>query len=207
MTTEQSQRGARTIRLVEGYELVPPVVRLLAAGEPVGVDALAAAAGRPASEVLDLLAKQPGVEWDDDGRIVGFGLTLRPTPHRFTFDTTTVYGWCASDTLMFPIILGTEGVVESECAATGGPIRVTLGPHGVRSVEPAEAVVSEVRPQDVVRDVRTEICGLGHFFSSREAAAEWVAAHPEGQVNTVHEDFMVHRAVFEELEWGTGRTE
>ena len=201
MANDDVLRGVRTISQVAGSELVPDLVRLLAAGQPVPVDRLAKATARPSSEVREELAKQPSVEWDDDGQIVGYGLTLRPTPHRFSFENKTLFGWCASDTLMFPLILDTEGVAESTCAATGRPIRVELYPHGVRRVDPPEAVVSEVRPQNGVVDVRAEVCGLGHFFSSREAASEWLAAHPEGQVNSVEEDFVLHRSVIEELGW------
>ncbi len=201
MTKEQEQRGVNTIRQVRAFELAPYIMRLIAGGVPVTIDEVAEASGWKESDVQDALGKQPSTEWDDEGRIVGFGLTLRPTPHRFVFEGKTMFGWCASDTLMFPVILDVAGIAESTCAATGRPIRVQLDPDGVRSVEPAGAVVSEVRPQEGVHDVRSEVCGLGHFFSSREVAAPWLAVHPEGQVNTVHEDFVIHAAVMDELGW------
>jgi alkylmercury lyase len=55
-----------------------------------------------------------------------------------------------------------------------------------------------------VGDVRAEICHLGHFFSSREAAAAWLEAYPEGTLNTVEEDFEIHRRVLEQLGWRQG---
>jgi hypothetical protein len=68
-------------------------------------------------------------------------------------------------------------------------------------VDPAGAVVSSVRPTERVKDVR-EICGLGHFFSAREAASAWLAENPDGMLHLVAEGFEVHRRVLAEL----GRT-
>jgi hypothetical protein len=49
------------------------------------------------------------------------------------------------------------------------------------------AVVSLVRP-DRIGDIRGEICDLGQFVVSREAAAGWLASHPDGTVHTVEEE-------------------
>lgn len=198
---EQVRRGVAVIHRIDELALIPQLVRLLAAGEPVTVAQLAEAGGWTVAAVRAGLARHPSVEWDEEGRIVGFGMTLRPTPHRFTFDGRTVFGWCASDTLAFPVLLHTDGVVESTCPVTSRPIRVEVTPESVRRVKPPGAVVSEVRPEQPVADVRAEICGLGSFFSSREAADGWLAAHPEGQINSVVEDFELHRRVMHELGW------
>ncbi len=192
------------IRRTEGFELFPHMWRLLAGGRPVPLDHLAAASGRSVEQVRRVLSAHPSVEWDDQGRLVGFGLTLRPTPHKFAFEGRSVYGWCATDALMFPVLLDKPGIVESVCPATHTRIRVEVTPDGVRSVDPPEAVVSEVRPNRAVADVRAEICHLGHFFSSRAAAAAWLAAYPEGMLNTVDQDFEIHRRVLGQLGWNRG---
>lgn len=147
------------------------------------------------------LAQHPNIEWDNQGRIVGFGMTLRPTPHRFDFDGKTVYGWCASDALSFPVLLEVSGVVSSRCPVTGRTIRVEVTPEAVVRVDPPDTVVSAVRPTERVRDVRAEICGLGHFFSSREAASDWLAEYPDGMLHSVAEDFEIHREILAKLGW------
>jgi alkylmercury lyase len=172
----------------EGFALVPHI---------------AAASGWPAQDVEAALRRQPGVDWDEDGRVVGFGLTLRPTPHRFTSEGRTFFAFCSSDALQFPVVLGLSGVVESTCPVTGQPIRVEVTPERVEKVDPSGAVVSLVRP-DSFDDVRGEICALGLFFASREAAAEWLAAHPDGMVHTIEEDFELHREVMEKFGWAFG---
>jgi alkylmercury lyase len=199
MIAEAVQRGIHVMRTYDEFKFVPPAIRLLAQGEPVSVARLAAAGGWTEEEVGAGLARQPSVEWDEHGQLVGFGMTLRPTQHRFDFDGRTVYGWCASDALSFPVFLDAAGVVTSTCPVTGQIIRVDVTSRAVKYVEPPAAVVSALRPLEHVGDIRTDVCALGHFFASREAAADWLAAYPDGLLHSVAEDFEIHRQVFTEL--------
>lgn len=165
------------------------------------MERLATAGGWPVADVRAELERQPGSEWDEQGRLVGFGVTLRPTPHTFHMDGRTLYGYCATAILELPIILGRAGVGESRCAVTGRRIRVELTPEGVTSVDPPEAVVSKVRPAAAVTDIRAEICNLGNFFSSPEAAADWLAHNPQGTVDPVADEFEITRRAMTELGW------
>lgn len=179
----------------------PVLIGLLAEGEAVSLEELAAKGGWSVEKIRQDLAEHPSVEYDDNGHIAGFGLTLRPTPHRFDFKGKTVYGWCASDVLSFPFLLKKSGVVSSFCPITKKEIRIKVTPDRVLAVDPPEAVVSSVRPDEKVQDVRKDICSVGLFFSSREVAKDWLAAYPDGFLHSVEEDFEVHRQVFAELEW------
>lgn len=201
-TDVEVQRAISIIRTNFGLpDLIPTVYRLFAEGEPVSVERLASTGGWPVEDVRAELERQPGTDWDDQGRVVGFGVSVRPTPHAFSFDGGTVYGFCATAVLELPIILGRGGVGESTCPATGGRIRVDLTPDRVIQVDPAEAVVSRVRPTEAVADVRAEICDLGNFFSSPEAAADWLTHYPHGQVDPVTTEFAITRRVMSELGW------
>jgi alkylmercury lyase len=202
MITEDAQRVVSLIRAQFGLpDLGLHLSRLLADGEPVTVERAAAAGGWRVEELRAELARHPGTDWDEQGRIVGLGLTLRPTPHRFTFDGQTVYGFCASDALAFPVVLGRPGVVESRCPVTDRHIRVEVTPSRVVRADPPEAVVSKVRPDRAVADVRAEVCALGNFFSSSEAAADWLAHYPQGKVVPITEDFEITRQAMIELGW------
>jgi alkylmercury lyase len=205
MSTEYIDRTATLIRDVEAAELLPHAIRLLSEGQPVELERLAAAAGRTLEEVATELDEQASAEHDDDGRLVGLALTLRPTPHRFTVDGRTLYAWCATDTLVFPVILGTPGVVESTCQQTGQPIRIELTPDAVVRLNPPQAVMSAVRPIGKLADVRAATCNHGHFFSSSTAAANWVLDHPDGYVYPVEEAFRLDRAVITRLGWEARR--
>lgn len=201
MTQYHACSDAAFISSVEGFEVLPHLVRLLARGVPVSVEELAASAGVPEDQVVRLLRSQAGTEWDDQGRLVGFGLTPRPTQHRYTFGGLTLYTWCASDTLLFTPILGTSAVAESTCPATGLSIRLELAPDAVISVDPPETVVTQRHRSDLIADLRADVCDHGHFFASPQAATGWVAEHPEGRVLPVAEAFDKCRRACEELGW------
>lgn len=208
MITRDAQRLVALIRAQFGLpDLLARLTRLLAAnGEPVTVDQAAAAGGWTPEQVRAELARHPGVDWTEDGRIAGFGMTLRPTPHRFTTDDgKTGYGFCASDALSYPVILGYPGLIRSTCPITAMPIQVEVTPGEVVSVDPPGAVVSRLRPDTAVADVRAEICALGNFFASAEAAAGWQTHHPGATLVMVAQDFHVTREAAIELGWAATR--
>ena len=182
-------------------ELIPHLVRALARGRPVSVEEVAASAGRPVVRVERLVGSQVGTDWDEEGRLVGFGLTLRPTAHHFTIEGETLYTLCATDTLMFTLILGCSTTVQSPCPATGEIVTLELDPGAVVSSIPEEAVVSQRRHGDRLADVRGEVCDHGHFFASPEAAGTWLAEHPDGEVLRIAEAFDRCRSACEMLGW------
>ncbi|HUB42921.1 MAG TPA: organomercurial lyase [Streptosporangiaceae bacterium] len=188
---------------VDGIHALPGLLRLLARGEPVDVDELVEVAGPAGADLGRVVRAQPGAEWDADGRLAGFGLTTRPTGYRFSFAGKTLYTWCASDTLFFTVILGERTVAEAKCPATGVPIRLDLTPEAVTSVTPPGAVVSQRHRQDLVGNLRGDVCDHGHFFASQDAAAGWLAAHPDGQLLSIAEAFAECRAACAELGWLT----
>jgi alkylmercury lyase len=205
MSTDYVERTVALIRRVEGHELLPHAIRLLSEGEPVAIERLAATSGLPVEVVPATLAEQGSAERDEQGRLVGFSLTLRPTPHRYTTGGRTLYAWCASDTLMFPVILGQPAIVESTCPHTGQPIRIEVTPDAVERLDPPDAVMSAVRPAAWLGDVRAATCQLGHFFSTRAAATQWAREHPEGYVHSVEQGFRLDRQVIEQLGWDAAR--
>jgi len=201
MSTDYVEQTTALIGRVEGQELLPHAIRLLSDGEAVAPERLAAAVGSSVEDVEAALAAQTSAERDDRRRLVGFALTLRPTTHRFTVDGHTLFAWCASDTLMFPVILGRPALVQSTCPQTGQPIRIELTPDRVERVDPRDAVMSAVRPAGQLADVRSATCNHGHFFSSLAASAAWTDAHPDGHVYPVEEAFRLDREVIKQLGW------
>nr|BAQ03799.1 organomercurial lyase enzyme [Paenibacillus sp. EOA1] len=172
--------------------LFRPLLQMLTKGEPVTVEDIATTTGKPLDEVKDILPTLSSAELDEQGRVVGFGLTLIPTPHRFEVDEKQLYAWCALDTLMFPELIGHMVHIESPCYCTGKPIRLTVEPDRVLSLEPTTAVVSIVTPDDT-SSVRSSFCNEVHFFSTESAAQNWLNQHPNGKVYPVKEAFELGR--------------
>jgi alkylmercury lyase len=207
MSSDYVEQSTALIGRVEGRDLIPHAVRLLADGEPVAIERLAAAGGWSVDDVEAALSAQTSAERDDQGRLVGLALTLRPTAHRVTIGGRTLFAWCASDTLMIPVILGRRALVQSTCPQTGTAIRVEVAPGGVERIEPPGAVVTAVRPAGQVTDVRSTTCDHGHFFSSIAATAAWADTHPDGHIHPVEEAFELDRQVIEQLGWDAVRAD
>lgn len=192
LTTDRIDRLAGSAETT----LLVPLLRLIAQGDPVTLDDLATAIGLTVEEVHARLAAMPDTEYDEQGRIIGQGLTLRPTRHRFTVAGEELYTWCALDTLIFPALLDSPARVESASPAGGGTIRVAVDPtSGVTSVEPATAVVSLVGLDDAVLSLRSSFCTQVHYFASAEDAAGWLSEHPSGRVVPVAEAFDLGRTL------------
>lgn len=166
--------------------LVRTIMILLMRGEPITLEEIETSSRLALETVRESLKAWKDTEYDDEGRLVGLGLTLRPTEHRFLIEGRELYTWCALDTLIFPGILGVRAEVKSACHATGSPIQFEVGPEGVRRLDPESAMVSLVVPGDMA-SIRSSFCRQVHFFASQDAARTWIGEHPGGSVVSVAE--------------------
>jgi alkylmercury lyase len=164
------------------------VLGVLATGYPVSRDDLAArlAQGRRRDSEVDsetllnaAMERLPNVELDEDGRIVGCGLTLAPTDHQIIFSGPPLFTYCAFDTVLFPALLGRSAEVRSRCHATGVPIRCSIGVEGLETLVPAAAVITLVAPDQAGAHGKAggSFCRHAHFFASPATAARWREAH------------------------------
>jgi alkylmercury lyase len=164
------------------------VVRLLAGGEPVTIARLAAAAGVSAAD-LERQPAWPDVEFDEQGYVIGWGLTLNPTVHSVVMDGRQLYVWCAGDTLLIPLLVDRPARIDSPCPATGTPIRFVVDPAvGVLELDPATAVIAYPATSRT-RAVRDDFCTPHRFFATTEVTREWVGEHGGGRVLPVEESY------------------
>ncbi len=151
MTSTQTSRNlvedGRTVLAAQGdpealRRVIPASVRLLAGGEPVSTAQIADAAALPLDRVEAALRGVPDVEWTADGRVEGFGLTRRPTQHKFRVGDAEMYTWCAMDTLIFAAVLDRPAQIESPDGATGTPLRLETDGRRIVAADPPSIVVS-----------------------------------------------------------------
>ncbi len=173
--------------------IVGETLRLLANGCPVLPDEIAKLLDVSPEKVLSTLQGY-GAEFDEEGNVQGFGLTLVPTPHAYEANGRKLYTWCAVDALLLPIMLRHTARIESSDPVTGEKIRVTVSPAGVQKVEPRSAVVSWVNQIDLA-NIRGSVCHHVHFFGSPESASKWIAKHPYKKFYPVNND--AYRAVIQ----------
>jgi alkylmercury lyase len=178
-------------------EIVPPTLDLLARGKPASPEEIAAASGKSPEEVRAALDRFPSAEWDEQGRVVGLGLTLRLTPHRLELEgRNTLFAWCALDALLFPILLGGPASIESPCRGTGESVHIEVTPAGIEAVEPHSAVVSIVAAPDLA-NFRSISCNNTHVFASPEAASRWLEKYPEATILSAEDAFRLGRLIAE----------
>ena len=197
MSIDGADLAARLANSLEGGQeraLWLPLMRLLAAGKPVDVSDLAHATGRPIDAVSNSLAAFPDTEYDDENRIVGQGLTLRPTRHQFTVDGQQLYTWCALDTLIFPALLSKDATIQSTSPTSGETVHLRIEAGAATHVEPPTAVVSLVNPEDLSA-IRSAFCNQVHYFTSPEDAQPWLDSHPGGEVRPVQDAYQLATAM------------
>ena len=173
------------------YHLIATTAR------PVTIGQVAESAGSSPGRVGESLRSWPLVLWDDMDRVVGFwGIHAEPiTPtHAIEVDGTTVYAWCAWDTLFITEILGRTTQVTSTDPETGEQIELTVAPDGVVSAEPSGTVVSLLLPEDgLTDDAIQRFCHKVHFFTSPRSAEAWIDGRPGLFWVTVDEGFELGR--------------
>ncbi|MGH7500685.1 MAG: organomercurial lyase [Longimicrobiales bacterium] len=177
------------------------LLRELSKGEPVAAADLAGALNLPTGEVARGLAGsalRPFVYTGADGRIAGFwGLSTKPTHHRFTIGERTLWTWCAEDSLFLPELLGETARVESSDPETGEPVRLTISPTRIERAEPEGIAVSMVGADtadftSAARIIATA-CHYIFFFADPASGERWVAAHRQTTLVSLEDAFALAR--------------
>lgn len=160
---------------------------LVEIGQPIALSHLAVLLQMQVEDLVIHLTHFSDAEFDKQGNIIGWGMTLLPTPHQFLLPERPLFTWCAFDTLLFPSLLGVEALVRSECSASGQPITFASNPKSLTDLRPATSMISLIVPAARCDCVRGTFCRQSLFFQSEEAASPWLALHPEAILLSIEE--------------------
>lgn len=196
--TEIAERLMPADRPEASAALFIALLRELAKGRPVSRFTLAKSLGWTAERVVAMLERATSIEYDHDGNIVGYGLTLRETPHIFSIAGSRLYTWCALDALIVPVLIGRVARVSSRCAATGAPISLTVAPNEIGDVEQADMAVSLLLAL-ATADIRQSFCRHVHFFASVRAGEDWASKHKRVEIVSVQDAFDLGRVLARHL--------
>ncbi len=149
---------------------------------------IAARLRMPKHQALSILG-HVGAAFNDEGYLVGLGLSIVPTQHSYMINGHQLYVWCAADAISFPILHKATAVIASPDPISGELVRLTSSPEGVSGVEPSTAVATIVTGDEGLTNIRANICNHQHFFISVDTAFEYVARHPGLAIATIEDVF------------------
>jgi alkylmercury lyase len=161
---------------------------LVETGQPLSLIHLARRLQMSQEKLAAHLARVPDTEFDAQGNIVGWGITLLPTQHQFVLSELPLFTWCAFDTVLFPPLLQVEAHIQSSCFTTNQPITFVATRSGeIVDLLPATSVLSLILPAERCDCVRSTFCEQSLFFHSEEVASPWMALHPDAVLLSVEE--------------------
>lgn len=177
---------------------------LLADGKPISIDEVANSFQYPKLIVqgfFRFVISPSNFDFDNNGNIIGSGLTLKPTSHRFRIRENDLYTWCALDTLLFPLMLNESAQVQTTCPITNTLITFTMSPEGITGLSPQSAVISIVVPtvQDAKANIRNSLCQFANMFKDKESAMEWKKHHPESLILSAEDAFELSQKIVKKL--------
>ncbi len=182
----------------EQEDLCLPILHQVTRGKPITRSELGARLQLTQDELERRLMQLPDTEFDQQGNILGWAVTLVPTSHRFQIRGQSLYTWCAFDTVLFPPSLQAEAQVQSTCPVTGHPITFVATPEGIiKNLLPAGSMMSLIIPADRRDCVRATFCQQSLFFQSEQAASTFLEDHPEAVLLSIEEAALVGRLVAE----------
>ena len=164
-------------------------------GQPIAPARLATLLQMSQEELAMHLDRVPDTEFDEQGNVVGWGITLLATPHQFVLPVRAFFTWCAFDTVLFPPLLQVSAQVLSKCSGSGHPITFIATPEGIKELTPTTSVLSLILPAVRYDCVRGTFCQQSLFFESEEVASAWLASHPGALSLSLEEAAFVGRAV------------
>ena len=139
---------------------------------------------------------QSVAERDGEGNIVGvLGLSLGDHMHRFEVDGRTLSTWCAVDTLFLPAMLGQPARVTSQSPVAKTEVRLTVGPEGVRTLDPPDATISipevdyDASDTESAGAIMGSFCHRIYFFATREEGEQWANGRDDLRIVPVHEGY------------------
>ncbi len=192
-----AQRLSEQLRC-EQEDLCLPILQQVSRGKPLTRVELGARLQLDQDELERRLRQLPDTEFDKQGNILGWGVTLMPTRHRFEMDGKPLFTWCAFDTVLFPPSLMKTAHVQSTCPVTGHAITFVATPSGkILDLTPSPSVMSLIIPAERSECVRATFCEQSLLFWSEQAASIWLSDHPGALLLSLEEAATVGKMVAE----------
>jgi alkylmercury lyase len=161
----------------DARSLLRAITRLLARGAPVPAHDLARALDWSPARVEAALAALPSCERDDNGDVIGAGLSLSRGPHLLEIGRRRFFAARTMDVLVLAGLIDRDFVVSCSCTATGARIRIGANALGLGEGAPCGVVAFVPGPlQASLRGAPAD----ARLFRSKGDAEPWVSVGPRG---------------------------
>ena len=134
-----------------------------------------------AGALLSRLAADDMTVLDDDGKIVGaYPFTSEATPHCVIIAGVAVHAMCAVDALSMAPMFDRTTQIDSSCAISGQPLRISMDGITISARQPAALRVG-IHWAPASGHTAHSLCRQMLFLLDEEAAAGWQAEVPEAR--------------------------
>ena len=154
------------------------IYRNLEKGKPVSLEDLVSTTTLNEETIRDILKEWPGVYYNDNQEIIGYwGLAIQEMPHKIELSDTTLYGWCAWDTLFIPELLRKDATIRSTDHFTKEEVVIEIDRNGnlVSGSDDIYVSMIAVDEEDILDDVVTTFCHFIYFFNNKSSGEAWVS--------------------------------
>lgn len=170
------------------------IYRLLAEGSAVSKITISKVSGQSIDSVEKTIQTWTEIIYDNENNITDFlGLSIKETRHRLNIDATTVYTWCAWDTLFIAELINKPINVHSVCPVTNKNIQLDVSIDGVKPINNENIMVSFLKPNKskLNKNIQASFCCYVFFFFNRKAGERWLIEHDDAFLLSLDEAFTV----------------
>ncbi|WP_444993890.1 organomercurial lyase [Aliikangiella sp. IMCC44359] len=148
----------------------------LAKGYPVPLAKIVKQLDIPEEQVRKLIDTLAYVEQNQNDEIIAYrGVTLSPTKHALVTNNSTVYTWCAFDTLFLLDLIDEPAHIHSTCAACNKKLILKPSKLAGSQFENNSMVMSLFVPEPSAyqESLRDSFCCKVHFFCNETCGQQW----------------------------------
>ncbi len=168
----------------------------LTKGYPVSLALIVEQLDIPEEQVRELLDELDYVERSQNDEVIAYrGVTLSPTKYTLITADSTVYTWCAFDTLFLLDLIDQPAHIHSTCAACNKKLMLKPSKLDGSMPENSSVVMSFLVPEPSAyqESLRVSFCCKVHFFCNANCAQKWSSQHSDVELFSVEDSQTIAR--------------
>ena len=168
----------------------------LVKGYPVPLAKIEKQFSIPEEQVRKLLGELAYVEHNQNDEIIAYrGVTLSPTKHTLVTEDSTVYTWCAFDTLFLLDLIDKPAHIHSTCAECDKKLMLKPSMLASSQFENTSIVMSFLVPEPSAyqESLRASFCCKVHLFCNAACGQQWTSQQNNIELFSVDDSLTIAR--------------